>query len=687
VEGRAYVSDIMLGLVLFVATALTVYPLFTGDFTRNWGSIEAAYISDSIFVAKNFPSVGWFPFWYGGLPFHLSYPPLFIYAVALLQAISGSSVGHSYRILSGIAYSAAPVALYLLAKYLTKNKRAGFLAGLDYSFVPTFLPLPYSIAPSHVGILTFYGEAPHFFGFTLTLLALWQLMRCMNKPTRFRSVSAAALMACVTLTNLVALYGLAFLVLVAVITEVVYRNDKGLRAFALAGLITYGLVAFQYDLEFIRSSAQVSAETAGGVRYSLLLLPALLIAVVIVRRFFSRYLTRRPNTKPSFFIALWLVLLGVIVIGRVWFNLPQLAPQPNRYVPEFDAGVSLLIGLVIVKMDKAALSLRGIGAESIRMVRRGWILGSLLILVLVSVLFLMPISLNATQPSTSLAGVPEYQIANWLSAHVNDESVFATGSVAFWLNVFSNVRQVRGGSDQGATNTWWAAVTYQILTGPDPEVSILWAQAWNVKYIVVTYPNASTEYHDYIHPDKFSGTLPLRFYFEGNGVFEVPLAHPELVEALSARDAASLNPISDVLDRRGLSAYVQLTQNETNSDAKVEYNIVNPDLLTISVTNATPDTAVLVKMTFDPRWQADLNGKPVKISQIGPDFMVTCPRVEGQYHLTFHFWPSQGELIGSFVTLAVIGVLAAESIAHLYQRKRRRTIPPNPRSSALERRD
>ncbi len=670
---QAYLADLMLGLLLFIITALTIFPFFTGDYTNIWGSIEAAYISDAIFVSNNFPNVGWYPFWYGGLPFHLSYPPLFICLVASLHAVSSLSIAHSYRILSGIGYSAAPVALYLLAKSLTKRKLPSFLSGLIYSSVPTFLPLPYSLGPSHVGVLTVYGEGPHLFGFTLMLLALWQLLNCMNKPTKLRCLSTSALIASVALTNPIALYALALLVIVAFVTEIIYRNDQGLRPFAVAGLTGYGLVAFQYDLEFMLASAQGSTETT-GLRYSLILLLAMLIAIVLVRRFSSRYLSRWPNTKASLFVALWLILFGTIIITYVWFNLPSLAPQPYRYVPEFDAGVSLLIGLVIMKVDKTVLGLRGMGSERIRRVRRAWILGALLILLFVNVILLLPISLSETLPSNSLVNVPEYQIASWLSTHVTDQSVFATGTAAFWLNVFSNVRQIRGGSDQGATNSWWDDVNYQIATGPDPAISILWAQAWNVKYVIVTFPNASTLYHDYTHPNKFANVLPLRYYFKGFGIYEVPLARPGLVEDISTQGALSLSPITGVLDTQDLSAYVKLAQNPTNSTGvRVTYTMINPDLLQVSVSGALPDTAILVKMTYDLRWHAELDGKPVGIQQLGPDFMVTYPQTKGNYQLTFHFGRSEGETIGLYLTMATIAIVIIDSVLS-YRRKRRSSI-------------
>ena len=36
----------------------------------------------------------------------------------------------------------------------------------------------------------------------------------------------------------------------------------------------------------------------------------------------------------------------------------------------------------------------------------------------------------------------------------------------------------------------------------------------------------------------------------------------------------------------------------------------------------TPDTAIVVKIAFDTRWVAEVNGEPVETFRIGPDLMV-----------------------------------------------------------------
>jgi hypothetical protein len=266
-------------------------------------------------------------------------------------------------------------------------------------------------------------------------------------------------------------------------------------------------------------------------------------------------------------------------------------------------------------------------------------------------------------------------MADWLSSHVNDERIYATGTVSYWLNVFSGVRQIRGGSEQGATNGWWAPATYEINLGRDAQLSVLWAQAWNVKYIVVTFPNATTAYRDYVYPEKFIGVLPLRYYYQGFGVYEVSLPQPALVQAVSAQAARSLRPISNVSDVNALSDYITLVDTAVLG-TRVSYVQPSPDELSISVSNGSPDTAILVKITYDPSWEARLeDGGTISLQQIGPDFMGAYPQKSGDYRLDLHFNRSTGQSLGCFITITtlLVVVLAKPIKKLLGLRKRKAT--------------
>jgi len=491
-------------------------------------------------------------------------------------------------------------------------------------------------------------------------LSIFQLFNCISKPTWPRCALAAALIAGVALTNLIALYGFALLLIAVLFTEVMYRSPNALPLTALIGVIAYGLSAFQYDSDFIRSSAEFAHLTGSSFTpLEIASLAILLMGLALFYRFESRLLSKHVQTKVWFFCAAWLAIFLLVIAGsQNWFGLPAIAPQSNRYVPEFDAGISLLMGLLIIYINKLIVRFLTSVNSVISTVSRCVVFGVFFIGLLIVSASAVPHSATVTQPTTYLNNVPEYRIARWLSDHVTDESVFASGTVSFWLDVFSNVRQIRGGSDQGATSPWWDDVEFQIATGSAPQISILLAQAWNVKYIVVTFPNASTPYHDFTYPEKFRNVLPLSYYFMGNGVYEVPLPRPALIEAVSGSFASNLRPINGVLDRSGLSRYVDLTQNSTNdSGAIITYSMINPDLYHIYVSNASEDTAILVKMTYDPAWHVEMNGGELQIFPIGVGFMIIYPQTRGIYSLDLHFDRSLGETVGLFLTILTFGFL------------------------------
>jgi len=669
------IFDAILALVTFAITTLTIYPMFTGDFTQNWGSIESAFLSDAVFVANNYPHLGWYPYWYGGLPFHISYVPLLPYMVAGLHFLMGWNIGHSYRVITGVAYAATPAALYALTRSISKSRVAALIAALSYSLVPTFLQ---GLVPSHIETLAVYGEGPHLLALPFVLLATAQLLRCMKRSTMLGYLSTAILVAVVALTNLIALYAFALFALLALAAEIVYgQPGQAFRVFFLSALLSYGLVAFQYDLQFIRASASAGAGGGGSFVeiWSSPWLPAIFALMISVPGFMLmiRSFVKAGLKNTTFLALVWVAVFGTIVLARLLFDL-VLAPQPIRYAPELDLSVALLVGVVAAGVVELVTKLRPNSSNSFSYIAKtGMTALVVAVLIFNSTTALLPISTQVAIHATSIADVPEYRIAEWLSAHVADERVYATGTPAFWLNVFSNVQQIRGGAEGVATNSWWASAAYQINEGSNPRLSIMWAEVWNVKYIVVTFPNASTAYHDYVYPEKFNGILPLRYYYRGFGVYEVPLPELALVQAVSAQSARSLRPISNASDVNALSDYMALVAAIVPA-TRVSYTRPTPDELSISVSNALTDTAILVKMTYDPSWQARLeNRDPVPLSQIGPDFIAAYPKKSGNYRLDLRFNRPTGELLGFFITVTTLFlVVLMKPIIRLFRFRERK---------------
>src|SRR2546429_2634468 len=123
--------DLLVVVALFALQALLVAPLFTGDFTRYRGSIEAAYISDARFIVDHFPDLSWNQLWYLGFPFEWFYTPLLPAAVAVLGKLI-ADVPAAYRIVAATGYALGPAALYVATRAISRSSVAALLAAIAF---------------------------------------------------------------------------------------------------------------------------------------------------------------------------------------------------------------------------------------------------------------------------------------------------------------------------------------------------------------------------------------------------------------------------------------------------------------------------------------------------------------------------------------------------------------------------
>jgi hypothetical protein len=219
--------DLLVVVALFALQALLVAPLFTGEFTRYRGSIEAAYITDARFIVDHFPDLSWNPFWYLGFPFEWFYTPLLPGVVAILGKLIGD-VPAAYRLVAATGYALGPAALYVATREIARSRGAAVFAALAFVFVPSVsyllpglqadgsafsgaaLPPPWRLIA-----LVEYGEGPHVLSLSLALLALAAGVRYIRAPSGTRLLIAVVAMVVVALTNLIGVLGAAvFLALV-----------------------------------------------------------------------------------------------------------------------------------------------------------------------------------------------------------------------------------------------------------------------------------------------------------------------------------------------------------------------------------------------------------------------------------------------------------------------------------------
>ena len=647
----------LLGLALFALNVALVLPLFQGGYTRFTGSIESAFITDARFISEHGLFTTWNPLWYLGFPFHLFYTPLLTYLAAMFHSLLPDlSIPSAYRATSALCYALGPVTLFFFTRYLTRRVLTALICAIGYSVLPSAVYLipglyndaaQFGYAPWQLVVMVKYGEGPHIASLTVTPLAALFFLRALRQPSAFGYVLAGLAIALVALINWIGLFALALILLVLLLSEALLGQVllKLARA-SLCIAIAYGLSAFWYNISFIRPSLAFGGE---GLLLDAPHIPIILGVVLIYA--LAIFLSNKPEAQAQTVVGLWLLAFGTIVLARQYLGI-SLAPQPIRYTPELSMGAILAAALVLTRIHDL------VGAR-LATTLRPILVGTFLVVLVatmayVSQPFLLQGGRSALLPHENFGSTSEYRVAQWLSEHGGGEPAYATGSHAFWLNVETDVPQLRGGTDQGATNPWWAHASYQINTGEDGDLAVLWLRALGIRWLVVNYPESTDAYKDYAFPHKFDALLPRRYLAEGTAIFEVPLARPGMVQVVDARRMSGLQPIRDALDVENLSAYVDAVDSLADI-APAVYQRPHPSLIEIDAELAEGQS-LLVRTTFDRSWTARVDGQPARITPDVVGFMLVEVPAPGYHHIRLEHVMGLDVLIGYLISgLTVLG--------------------------------
>ena len=90
-------------------------------------------------------------------------------------------------------------------------------------------------------------------------------------------------------------------------------------------------------------------------------------------------------------------------------------------------------------------------------------------------------------------------------------------------------------------------------------------------------------------------------------------------------------------------------------EAKITFDL-ETERVTISVKDATAETGIWIKISYNPRWTANINGEACKIIKAGPGMMLIFPMQIGNYTVELVYGKSLLEQIGEATTL--IGLIA-----------------------------
>ncbi len=597
------------GAALLVAlNAVLVARLFRIEYTREMGSIEAAFIGLARYIRDHFPDLHWFPLWYGGIPYPDTYPPLLHLAVAATAALFRVSPGLAYHAVTAAVYCLAPAALFWAVWRLGAGRIPAFACALLYSLLSPSCWLVRELradsggwfGPRRLITLVRYGEGPHLTSLLFLPLAIGLLHVALQKRRPLHYVLAALAMAAVVLSNWIGAFALA-------LAAAAYLVAFGgwLRAAAI-GVYAYAL-ALPWVTPSTIATIRANAPLVGG-RF----LPSWKLELLFVLGFvlLAWALARARLSPQARFALLFLYGTAFLALAGFWFDA-NLLPQSKRYHLEMDMAFWMAAALYLPRLA------RFLSHRSLTVAALLGCAGCAAVL-----LHQRSIARNLEQP-IQIRSTAEYEISTWLGAHMPGRRVFAPGTIGFWMNAFSDTPMLVGGFDNGIRNTFLQDVNYQIYAGDKQQVMLDFLEAFGCDAIVGDGPGSREVYHPYAHPEKFAGMKEL--WRDGPEViYAVPRGGASLAHAVRPEDVPVKRPPG--YDTRSLAPYLRALRDPTLPPASFRWTTSHSAAIHGDL---RPEHLLSVQVTWDQGWSARVNGEPRRTSADALGQLVIAPHCSG----------------------------------------------------------
>jgi len=598
-------------LIIFLLACGLIYKLFGVEYFENWGSIESTFIADSRMLAQQLPQSvfgpGWQPLWYCGTRFDYIYPPALRFGPALLSRATGISTARAYHLYIAVLYAFGIAAVYWLALAGARLRLMAWIcAGAAALLSPSFVLLrqfrldSHYWVPQRLHVLMAYGEGPHISSFSMLGAAIAASIVAFRSRRLVWVALAGLACALVVSNNFYGATSLAIFFPLALWAE--WSGSRDNRIFLEgAGIVAlaWGFCAFWLTPSYLAitlTNLKWVAEP-GNKRSQLLAILYLVLVAAIAWRFGNRRLDRRWAVFVFSSTAVLLLYVG----GYTWFHF-QVTGAPWRLVPELDLALILL------------LAQTGFWCWERKRLR--------FIPVLLVLLALYPTAkylrhFNSPFPTArNVDSQYEVQMSAWVHQNLPGARTMPTGSLRFWYDAWFDNAQVDGGSAQGLENQDLMTATWQITQGTSAELATLWLQVLGTDAIIVPDKISLDQYRDYPTPEKFRGALkPLFDNGHGTTVYQVPRRYPSFARVVDAHRQRALAPIRGGDDLEGLKKYVDVIEAGPDVPAKVEWH--GFDSYDVNAT-LSPGQELLLQESYDPAWQASVDGQTLKTH---PDVM------------------------------------------------------------------
>ena len=650
-------SDVAPFLLLLALNLSICWRLFKVDFTDQFSSIEGAWIGMARYLSRHWGDSAWWPLWHCGMPFQDTYVPLLHVISAAVATAGHLSAGRAYHGVIGMTYALGAPTLYWMAVRLGARRGAAFLGALCYSlFSPSVLFMP-NVARDVGGywfarrlqVIADYGEGPHISAMTLLPVVILALQNALTRKTLRTLALAAIAMALVFVTNIPGTMALSLAVFCWICAQPWERHFAAWRIAVTASVLAYGLACYGVPpSSAFTVGGNVGAMHRGfsnslkhGPVWLLLAFGCVLVAGYGLQR------TRVPLATRFAFLYFALVA-PMAVTARI--DTFELLPQVGRLHLELEMGFCLMVGGALWAMY-----------ERVPAWGRPLLLALCLAPVVVQTMNYRT-SARSSINAVDLQTRSEYTTSRWLDENLHGGRVYASGSLSFWLNAFSDTPQLIGCCDQGLAMPALADAAYKINTDAGPiytEAARAWLLSLGVDAFVVSGPESTDEYKDFQHPERFEAgrfaeMFPVLHREHGDTVFQVAGQLPSLAHVIRPEERLAPHPgknvdYPDVLQYWGAIAHPGREQATFqwlhNGAARIRAKLRKDDLLAVRVAGF-------------PGWKATQGGARRTVSVDALGFLVVAPECEGECTIDLT-WTGRPDLpwAAAISLLAMIGVV------------------------------
>jgi hypothetical protein len=398
----ARMTWLLLGLTMLVGLAVRAIPVAVSDFPVNDGGLFVAMTRAIEAAEWRLPeTIAW-----NGMDLPFAYPPVAFYLAGFINAVFGADLFSVFRWLPLVASTLIVPAVFLLGRDLLRSDLGGLVAALAYALTPA----------SFVWMIQ-GGGVTRSPGLLLAVLAVWQTVLLVRKPSRARVVGVGLLAGATALVHPgAAVFAAASGVLLLLFegrTRSALLHAAG--ALALAGLVVLPWAAIVVSRHGLAALTDVPSNGPDLI--------AALFAVLAGR------VTGAPFLDPLAILGLGLALLSLIRrrwLLPIWFLASLLVSYQYAMIP-----FGMLIGTAAIDLARLQPSVEGSASTGatrwIPTVGAAVLAGCLVIEGLAASATI----LNPGAPVHALS--PERRAATeWVASHLQPDATVALVTDSVW---------------------------------------------------------------------------------------------------------------------------------------------------------------------------------------------------------------------------------------------------------------